>query len=92
MGNNSTHIFPEDYINQKFKNTERTLVPNCGRLSVIEFERDTSLVFVQKILNQTKYDNIYFDPKKLQVRLKDTTVNQADLLTAWSKNYFKYFL
>ena len=89
MGNNQTSLTADDYIESHFSSEYKDLIPNCGNLQVIKFNNDPKNLYTIKVLNQAKYDNIIFDTKKLQKRLKDKTSNQASLVFVFNSKVDK---
>lgn len=92
MGDSNSKIEKEDLINNKYKCIGKILVPNCGSLPILEFEKDPSTSYILKVQDQKRWEDRNYNKDMLNNRLNDKTKNVVEiiLVSVCSKNCSKY--
>lgn len=79
MGDSNSKISEEDLEQKNYKVVDKILIPNCGSLPLLEFEKDNTKHYVLKVYDQKKWEGHDYDKKKLQQRFNDKIANVSEV-------------
>ena len=90
MGNNSSTLTAGDYLSHDYTKLAEHETQDSGVVSELKFQREPELLYLRRKFHQEKFQHHRFDPKLLQARLKDKTLNQCDLIFVFSDPHDKH--